>query len=130
MIQCISGTCWVFGDPHYVSFDDLKYAFQGSCRYWLAKAIDGTFSVQVENVPCGTTGVTCTKSVEIMIKDTRIHLIRGENVKIGNTQLNEQYVSEGLVVSTYSYWTSIVAKYLGIEVLWDGGMLRIYVTIL
>ena len=50
-----------------------------------------------------------------------MHLIRGSAVKIGNTTLNEQYISEGLEVATFSYWTSIVAKTLGIEIMWDGG---------
>lgn len=96
--------------------------FQGSCRYVLAKAINGDFSVVVGNMPCGSTGVTCTKNAEITIKGIKMHLIRGSAVKIGNTTLNEQYISEGLEVATYSYWTSIVAKTLGIEIMWDGGM--------
>ena len=115
------GVCWVYGDPHYVTFDGKHYMFQGACRYVLAKAINGDFSVVVGNMPCGSTGVTCTKNAEITIKGIKMHLIRGSAVKIGNTTLNEQYISEGLEVATYSYWTSIVAKTLGIEIMWDGG---------
>lgn len=35
-----------------------------------------------ENVPCGSTGVTCTKSVTLSLGNTVIHLLRGERVSV------------------------------------------------
>ncbi len=32
------GVCTASGDPHYRSFDDKKFDFQGKCRYILAES--------------------------------------------------------------------------------------------
>ena len=31
------GYCQIWGDPHYVTFDDEKYNFQGDCDYTLVR---------------------------------------------------------------------------------------------
>jgi hypothetical protein len=46
------------------------YEFQGTCEYFLAisgKENKHRFAITAENVPCGTTGVTCTKSIKLDI---------------------------------------------------------------
>lgn len=48
--------CQAAGDPHYTSYDGLKFDFQGTCTYTLSKScgINGSnlvdFAVNVENV--------------------------------------------------------------------------------
>lgn len=76
-----AGMCVATGDPHYVTFDGRCFSFLGDCQYVLARETSGLFSVTAENVPCGSTGVTCTKSVSLSLGNTIIHLLRGRKRK-------------------------------------------------
>lgn len=65
-------TCSAYGESHYKSFDGKEFQFQGECDYILAKStVDNPdqFMITSSNVPCGSSGVTCTKAIDISIGD-------------------------------------------------------------
>ncbi|XP_051822910.1 mucin-5B [Antechinus flavipes] len=73
------GTCAVYGDGHFITFDSERYSFEGNCEYTLVQdycggntTTNGTFRVITENIPCGTTGVTCSKAIKVFLKGTEL----------------------------------------------------------
>uniref|UniRef100_A0A667YJF4 SCO-spondin n=1 Tax=Myripristis murdjan TaxID=586833 RepID=A0A667YJF4_9TELE len=124
-----AGVCVATGDPHYVTFDGRCYSFLGDCQYVLAREVGGLFSVTAENVPCGSTGVTCTKSVTLSLGNTVIHLLRGKAVTVNGmpVTLPKSYSGSGLTLERVGLFVSLSSR-LGVTLLWDGGM-RVYVRL-
>lgn len=71
--QAVSySTCQATGDPHYVTFDNWKFDFQGTCVYQLAALCSKNpdlvpFEVLVQNDHRGSNVVAYTKLVEIKV---------------------------------------------------------------
>ncbi|XP_042343147.1 mucin-2-like [Plectropomus leopardus] len=74
------GVCGIYGDGHYTTFDDKRFDFNGECEYTLLQdkcggiSGDGSFRIVTENVPCGSTGTTCSKSIKIFMGDSEYQL--------------------------------------------------------
>eukprot|EP00071_Canis_lupus_P027269 XP_022260826.1 mucin-6 [Canis lupus familiaris] len=68
-----SSTCALYGEGHVVTFDGQRFMFDGSCGYILTTDGCGannsrpTFTVLTENVVCGKSGVTCSRSIKISL---------------------------------------------------------------
>ncbi|KFU88698.1 Mucin-2, partial [Chaetura pelagica] len=114
------GTCTIYGSGHYITFDGKFYDFDGSCEYVATqdfcgdKKSSGSFSVITENVPCGTTGVTCSKAIKIFLGKTELKL---ENKDYKEIQRD--------VGDDVRYWNRTVGLYLvieasnGVMLIWD-----------
>ncbi|KAI3376838.1 hypothetical protein L3Q82_000413 [Scortum barcoo] len=78
--------CGIYGDGHYVTFDDKRFDFSGQCEYTLlqdycGRESNGSFRIITENVPCGTTGTTCSKTIKIFLGDNEFQL-KDENFQV------------------------------------------------
>lgn len=66
------GTCQATGDPHYMTFDQKKFNFQGTCVYQLVAVCSKDpelvpFEILVQNDHRGSKVVAYTKLVEIKV---------------------------------------------------------------
>ncbi|XP_033097307.1 mucin-5AC-like, partial [Anneissia japonica] len=83
------GICTVYGESHYTSFDSRQFEFQGECTYTMVQSTSDShieFSIKSQNILCGSTGVTCTKSIIFNVgsgvdKET-VELVRGKTLEL------------------------------------------------
>ncbi|KAI7812202.1 putative mucin-2 [Triplophysa rosa] len=76
------GVCTIYGSGHYQTFDQQRFGFRGDCSYIAVQDKCGNktghFSIVTENIPCGTTGTTCSKAVDVILGRTRLDLSDGK----------------------------------------------------
>ncbi|XP_077175195.1 mucin-2-like [Paroedura picta] len=114
------GTCIIYGSGHYITFDGKYYDFDGKCEYVASQDYcglgnhHGSFSIITENVPCGSTGVTCSKAIKVFLGRTELKLEDKQKVVI--TRDLGHHVK---------YWTRNIGLYLvieasnGVVLIWD-----------
>ncbi|XP_061891631.1 mucin-2-like [Entelurus aequoreus] len=115
-----SGTCIIYGSGHFNTFDQRTYGFQGHCSYVAVKNKCGNktagdnIGVITENVPCGSTGTTCSKTVRIQLGRMEIKLAKGkyEEVDTGKgSQIKYTIRRVGMYL--------VVESAIGLAVMWD-----------
>uniref|UniRef100_K7GA57 Mucin-5B-like n=1 Tax=Pelodiscus sinensis TaxID=13735 RepID=K7GA57_PELSI len=118
--QCL-GTCSVYGDGHYITFDSNRFNFNGDCEYTLVQdhcgnnsTVNGTFRVVTENIPCGSTGTTCSKSIkvfleayELILSEEHLEVVKRENGR----QMPYQVRSMGMYL--------VIETNNGLILMWD-----------
>ncbi|XP_069932953.1 SCO-spondin [Oryctolagus cuniculus] len=119
--QC-SGWCQASGAPHYVTFDGLALTFPGACEYLLVREARGHFSVSAQNLPCGASGLTCTKALAVHLETTVVHLLRGRAVMVNGVSITppKVYTGPGLSLRQAGLFLLLTTR-LGLTLLWDGG---------
>ncbi|KAM8889403.1 mucin-5B-like [Synchiropus picturatus] len=106
--------CGIYGDGHYITFDGKRFEFSGECEYSLAQDYCGSDSGSVriitENVLCGTTGTTCSKTIKIYLESDE-YLLKDEILQVVKGSSPSQVSKMGIYL--------VVAIKPGLVVMWD-----------
>uniref|UniRef100_A0A3P9IS98 VWFD domain-containing protein n=1 Tax=Oryzias latipes TaxID=8090 RepID=A0A3P9IS98_ORYLA len=115
--DCTS-TCTIYGEGHYITFDQKRFTFNGDCRYIFAQDycgndMDGTFRVLTEMV-CAATESVCSTAVKLFLGNTEI-ILSDESVQV----IKQKEGSDVLFkVHTMGLYLVIEAKN-GLVLIWD-----------
>lgn len=132
-------TCSAYGDSHFTTYDGKHFDFQGACSYVLSKGSIGSdgFTVTIQNVLCGTQGVTCSKSVTIALNGREIESITlNSDATVPGSLVSHSQVNEivrhgkpnAMAVHRAGIFVVIEAPSLGIQLKWDRKT-RVYVQL-
>ncbi|KAG6931051.1 Mucin 5B, Oligomeric Mucus/Gel-Forming, partial [Chelydra serpentina] len=118
--QCL-GTCAIYGDGHYITFDDKWFNFNGDCEYTLVQnhcgkdsTVNGTFRVITENIPCGSTGTTCSKSVKVFLAGYEL-ILSEEDLEVVERENGRQMPYQVRYMGMYM----VIETNDGLILMWD-----------
>ncbi|KAF3853592.1 hypothetical protein F7725_014280 [Dissostichus mawsoni] len=119
------GRCTISGDPHYYTFDNKVFHFQGTCTYVLSEQCGRGlpyYRVEGKNEHRGSTRVAWTRLVKVHVYNDTIELVKGRRgmAKVnGNFAATPISLSNGTVQVYESGFSVIISTVFGLEVSYD-----------
>ncbi|XP_016122936.1 mucin-2 [Sinocyclocheilus grahami] len=100
------GTCTIYGEGHFRTFDGRRYSFHGDCEHTIAHDYcdmnpSPSFRLVTENIPCATTNSICSKSINLFFGKYEMILSEEEDVKVvesNGTEYRYKITSAGIYV--------------------------------
>ncbi|XP_039747124.1 hemocytin isoform X2 [Pararge aegeria] len=133
--------CGAVGDPHYTTFDGLRYNFMGHCTYTLLKTENIT--IDAENVACsgaiteamnlspyhGEGKPSCTKAVYIQHFGANINLKQGGFILVNGKEVTALPAKVGDIKIRAASSLFIMIQMPGKVSLWWDGNTRVFVDV-
>ncbi|ROL54622.1 Mucin-5B [Anabarilius grahami] len=81
------GTCTIYGEGHFKTFDGKRYSFHGDCEHTIAHDYCDTnnnpsFRLVTENIPCATSSTICSKSINLFFGRYELILSEEDGIKV------------------------------------------------
>lgn len=113
--------CTSFGDPHYQTFDNRMYNFQGKCKYVFVKdCTTNNFTIQVRNEGRHSRTFSWTKSVFLHYNGIEVALLQNLRVKVNGLAVSLPYYKQPDLSIIENGYLMTVTTAIGVEVIWDG----------
>ncbi|XP_057213803.1 alpha-tectorin-like [Triplophysa rosa] len=118
-------TCTISGDPHYYTFDNQIFHFQGTCTYVLSEACGNGlpyYRIEGKNELRGSTHVSWTRMVRVFVYDEEIELIKDHyyEAKVNGTLTATPFSLRNGSIQVYqSGFTLAVSTDFGLVVTYD-----------
>ncbi|RXN22579.1 mucin-2-like isoform X5 [Labeo rohita] len=82
------GTCTIYGEGHFKTFDGKQYSFLGDCEHILTHDYCNNeqspyyLRLVTENIPCGTSNTICSKSINLFFGRYKMILSEANGIKV------------------------------------------------
>ncbi|XP_030044013.1 zonadhesin [Microcaecilia unicolor] len=117
-------SCYVSGDPHYMSFDGRLLSFMGTCTYTLASACKDfkgpAFSVEGKNEDRGQEGASYLRKVNVTVDGITITLMKSRRTLIDGRRVTLPNNPISTISISQSGQFVVVQTDFGLTVRWDG----------